>query len=72
MDEAIVERIRTDPAVDKTTSILMQAFFDPDKGQSGGIAGYFGVDPATFPELRPFFRFHGGGVGLRGRRTGTA
>lgn len=61
MDEAIVERIRTDPAVDKTTSILMQAFFDPDKGQSGGLAGYFGIDPVTFPELRPFFRFRQGG-----------
>jgi putative ABC transport system permease protein len=61
MDEAVVERIRTDPAVDKTTPILMQAFFDPDKGQSGGIAGYFGVDPATFSELRPFFRFRQGG-----------
>ena len=61
IDETIVARIQTDPAVDKTTPILMQAFFDPDKGQSGGLAGYFGIDPATFPELRPFFRFRQGG-----------
>ena len=61
MEESVVEQIRQDPDVDKITPILMQAFFDPNKGQSGGIAGYFGVDPASFPELRPFFRFRQGG-----------
>jgi len=47
--------------VDKVTPILMQAFFDPDKGDGGGIAGYFGVEAATFPAMKPFFRFRQGG-----------
>jgi putative ABC transport system permease protein len=35
----------------------MQAFFDPDKGDGGGIAGYFGVDRASYPGMKPFLRF---------------
>jgi putative ABC transport system permease protein len=57
MADSIVKR----PEVDKVTPILMQAFFDPDKGDGGGIAGYFGVDLATFPAMKPFFRFRQGG-----------
>jgi putative ABC transport system permease protein len=38
----------------------MQAYFDPNKGESGGIAGYFGVDPASFPAMKPFYRFKEG------------
>lgn len=60
MPESMVEAIRREPEVEKITSILMQAFFDPNKGQSGGIAGYFGVDPETFPQMKPFFRFRQG------------
>ena len=29
--------------------MLMQAVFDPNKGESGGITAYLGVDPATYP-----------------------
>jgi putative ABC transport system permease protein len=39
----------------------MQAFFDPNRGNGGGIAGYYGVETATFPAMKPFFRFHQGG-----------
>jgi putative ABC transport system permease protein len=46
--------------VDKVTPILMQAYFDPNKGDSGGIAGYYGVEVATFQDMKPFFRFHQG------------
>jgi putative ABC transport system permease protein len=47
--------------VDKVTPILMQAFFDPNKGDGGGIAGYYGIDLATFPAMKPFLRFLKGG-----------
>ena len=61
IEQSMVDAILKEPGVDKVTPILMQAFFDPDKGDSGGIAGYFGVDPTTFPEMKPFFRFRQGG-----------
>lgn len=61
IEQSMVDSILKEPGVDKVTPILMQAFFDPDKGASGGIAGYFGVDPVTFPEMKPFFRFRQGG-----------
>jgi putative ABC transport system permease protein len=61
IEQSMVDSILKEPEVDKVTPILMQAFFDPDKGASGGIAGYFGVDPASFPEMKPFFRFRQGG-----------
>ncbi|MGB9082631.1 MAG: ABC transporter permease [Desulfuromonadaceae bacterium] len=59
--QSMVEDIVNRPEVDKVTPILMQAFFDPDKGDGGGIAGYFGVEAATFPAMKPFFRFRQGG-----------
>lgn len=61
IDPAMADSIRNEPEVAETTPILMQAFFDPDRGESGGIAGYFGVDPATFPDMKPFFKFRQGG-----------
>lgn len=59
--QSMVDDIVNRPEVDKVTPILMQAFFDPDKGDGGGIAGYFGVDAATYPGMKPFFRFRQGG-----------
>ncbi len=61
IEQDVVQSITSRPEVDKATPILMQAFFDPNKGDGGGIAGYYGVDVATFPEMKPFFRFHEGG-----------
>lgn len=61
IEQSMVDSIMKEPEVDEVTPILMQAFFDPDKGENGGIAGYFGVDPGTFPRMKPFFRFHQGG-----------
>jgi putative ABC transport system permease protein len=61
MDQSMVDEIMKESAVDKITPILMQAFFDPNKGESGGIAGYFGVDPDSYPAMKPFFRFRKGG-----------
>jgi len=61
IEQSMVDSIVDKPEVDKVTPILMQAFFDPNKGDGGGIAGYFGIDPATFPAMKPFFRFRQGG-----------
>lgn len=61
MEPGMVDAIRREPEVEGITPILMQAFFDPNKGENGGIAGYFGVDPATYPAMKPFFRFKEGG-----------
>ena len=61
MEQSLVNDITREPEVDKITPILMQAFFDPNKGESGGIAGYFGVDPKSYPAMKPFFRFRSGG-----------
>lgn len=61
IEQSMVDSIVNRPEVDKVTPILMQAFFDPDKGDGGGIAGYFGVEAASFPEMKPFFRFRQGG-----------
>ncbi len=83
MKESIMADIAKEPEVEKITPILMSAVFDPNKGESGGIAGYFGVDAKSFAELKPFLKFKQGGwftdpnayeavMGLRGGRTGTA
>jgi len=57
IEQSVAESIAARPEVDKVTPILMQAFFDPDKGDGGGIAGYFGVDRASYPGMKPFLRF---------------
>lgn len=61
MEQSLVDEIAKEPEVSGITPILMQAFFDPNKGENGGIAGFFGVDPASFPAMKPFLRFRSGG-----------
>jgi putative ABC transport system permease protein len=61
MDESIMKDILKEPEVDKITPILMSAVFDPNKGESGGIAAYFGVDSKSFAEMKPFLKFRQGG-----------
>jgi putative ABC transport system permease protein len=61
MDESIMKDILKEPEVDKITPILMAAVFDPNKGESGGIAGYFGIEPKSFAEMKPFLKFRQGG-----------
>jgi putative ABC transport system permease protein len=61
MKESIMEDIAKEPEVDKVTPILMSALFDPNKGERGGIAGYFGIDAVSFSELKPFLKFKYGG-----------
>jgi putative ABC transport system permease protein len=61
IEQSMVDSITCKTEVDKVTPILMQAFFDPNKGDGGGIAGYYGVEASTFPAMKPFFRFRQGG-----------
>lgn len=60
MDESVMKDISKEPEVERITPILMSAVFDPNKGESGGIAGYFGVDPVSFAEMKPFLKFKQG------------
>jgi putative ABC transport system permease protein len=60
IERSVVDSVSNQPEVERATPILMQAFFDPNKGENGGIAGYFGVEAATFPRMKPFFRFRKG------------
>ncbi|HEY6000162.1 MAG TPA: ABC transporter permease [bacterium] len=61
MKEAILGDVARDPAVETITPMLMQAVFDPDKGESGGISAFVGVDPQTFPRMKSFLQFRQGG-----------
>lgn len=61
MKESIMTDISREPEIEKITPILMSAVFDPNKGESGGIAGYFGIDSGSFAQLKPFLKFRQGG-----------
>jgi putative ABC transport system permease protein len=61
MKEGIADDIRREPEVEDVTPMLMQAVFDPNKGESGGFSAYLGVDPATFPRLKGKLEFLQGG-----------
>ena len=60
MSEDVVRQVVREPEVDRVTPMLMQAIFDPNKGESGGIAAYLGVDPVTFPKMKSFLEFRQG------------
>jgi putative ABC transport system permease protein len=61
MEEGLASYIAKQPEVAATTSTLMAAIFDPNKGESGGITGYLGVDPATYPRMKSVLQFAQGG-----------
>ncbi len=61
IDESVMKEIMKEPEVDQITPIFMSAVFDPNKGESGGIAGYFGIEPKSFSEMKPFLKFRQGG-----------
>ena len=61
MKESIVDDILNEPEVDRITPMLMQAVFDPNKGESGGISAYLGVEPGSFGGMKPFLKFMQGG-----------
>jgi len=60
MNESIVADVLKHPEVEKTTPMLMAAIFDPNKGESGGISAFLGVDPATYPQMKSYLKFQQG------------
>jgi putative ABC transport system permease protein len=61
MDESIAATVAAEPEVEGVTPMLMQVVFDPNKGETGGLAAFLGVDPATFPKLKSALPFKAGG-----------
>ncbi|MCI5130978.1 MAG: ABC transporter permease [Candidatus Electrothrix sp. EH2] len=60
MKEGVRDEVAAHEEVERTTPMLMQAIFDPNKGESGGMAAYLGVDPATFPQMKTYLEFKQG------------
>lgn len=60
--------IKSHPEVRRITPMLMQAVFDPNKGTSGGMSAFLGVDPASFPVTKPYLKFRKGGWFTNTRR----
>jgi len=60
MKEAVLADILKHPEVERVTPQLMAAVFDPNRGESGGINAYLGVDPATFPAMKSYIKFKQG------------
>jgi len=50
-----------EPEVEGVTPMLMQVVFDPNKGESGGLAAFLGVDPVSFPKMKSALPFKAGG-----------
>ncbi|MCU0607861.1 MAG: ABC transporter permease [Candidatus Edwardsbacteria bacterium] len=57
---AIADSIAGQPEVDAVTPMLMQAVFDPNKGESGSLSAFLGVDAATFPGMKTVLEFKQG------------
>ena len=61
MEEDVVKTVSSNKEVEAVTRMLMQGVFDPNKGDSGAIAAYLGVDTHTFPAMKPYLEFKQGG-----------
>jgi putative ABC transport system permease protein len=61
MKESVIADILKHPEVEKVTPQLMAAIFDPNRGETGGINAYLGVDPTTFPAMKAYLKFKQGG-----------
>jgi len=60
ISESVAKTILEHPEVEAITPMLMQAMFDPNKGESGGITAYLGIDPGTYPRMKSFLKFKQG------------
>jgi len=60
MKEEVIADILKHSEVEKVTPQLMAAVFDPNRGETGGINAYLGVDPATFPAMKAYLKFKQG------------
>jgi putative ABC transport system permease protein len=61
MPEDIAKAVAAEPEVEGVTPMLMQVVFDPNKGESGGLTAFLGVDPASFPRMKSALPFKAGG-----------
>jgi putative ABC transport system permease protein len=61
MKEEIAAAVAAEPEVEGVTTMLMQVVFDPNKGESGGISAFLGVDPVSFPKMKSALPFKAGG-----------
>jgi putative ABC transport system permease protein len=60
MPESVVNKVKSNPQVEEITPMLMHAVFDPNKGQSGGITAFLGIDPVTYPKMKTYLQFQQG------------
>ncbi|MCW5212299.1 ABC transporter permease [Desulfobulbus sp. TB] len=60
MKQEVRDTVAAHEEVEGTTPMLMQAIFDPNKGEDGGMAAYLGVDPASFPQMKTYLEFKQG------------
>ena len=60
MAEDIAKTVAGEPEVEGVTPMLMQVVFDPNKGESGGLAAFLGVDPVSFPKMKSALPFKAG------------
>jgi putative ABC transport system permease protein len=61
LPESLSDAVRKEPDVERITPMLMQAVFDPNKGENGGIAAYLGVEPKSYGTMKSFLKFRQGG-----------
>jgi putative ABC transport system permease protein len=60
LNEEVMDTLAQHEEIEALTPMLMQAIFDPNKGEEGGIAAYLGVDPATYPQMKTYLEFKQG------------
>jgi putative ABC transport system permease protein len=60
MPEALVRDVAKRAEVAGAAEMLMHAEFDPNKGENGGTIIYLGIDPRTYPAMKPYLRFNQG------------
>jgi putative ABC transport system permease protein len=61
IDQSVSDKVRNEQGVAQITAMMMAAVFDPNKGDNGGIAAYWGVDPKTYGAMKTYFTFRQGG-----------
>jgi putative ABC transport system permease protein len=61
MKEEVMQTVAANSEVESMTPMLMQAIFDPNKGEDGGMSAYLGVDPASYPQMKTYLEFKQGG-----------
>jgi putative ABC transport system permease protein len=61
IDQSVSDKVKNEPGVAQITPMMMAAVFDPNKGDNGGIAAFWGVDPKTYGAMKTYFSFRQGG-----------